>query len=434
MNLETFFEKTGFSLDISNGPRLAAAVRGEMERGLTGKKSSLKMLPAFVGLSDPELERDIIIIDAGGSNLRVGTMRFTRDMKPLIRGLVKTAMPGTARYVDAGRFYADIAAQCRRIKSVSRSIGFCFSYPARITPQCDAQVLLAPKELKAGIVGTMAGSSLLQKLSPKNPDHYCITVVNDTVAALLGGKAVSLHRNCSGWIGLVLGTGTNIAYVEKVENITKLSARDCAAFGRDAMVINTEMGALDIFPRTAIDIALDNTSNAPGVHKAEKMISGKYLGPIVLALLRQAAATGMLSPLFAQKVLSLEELDTTEVSHFLSAPSLVSGACTRALATKGKSRDQTFTRAVMERVVERSAFFVACELAAMLLKTGAGKRKSAPAGIMADGSTFYGLKGYQKRIERHLAAVLGKDKRAISFISAENPNLIGAGLAALVRD
>ena len=89
-------------------------------------------------------------------------------------------------------------------------------------------------------------------------------------------------------IGLILGTGTNACYLEKIKDIETI---DQDAFpGQQHMVINTEWGAfgdngeLD-FIRTKWDRAVDDNSVNPGKQIFEKMISGMYMGELIRQVL-----------------------------------------------------------------------------------------------------------------------------------------------------
>jgi len=57
----------------------------EMEKGLTGKKSSLAMLPTYIG-TERELPRDmpVIVLDAGGTNFRIAAVSFGQVGAPEI--------------------------------------------------------------------------------------------------------------------------------------------------------------------------------------------------------------------------------------------------------------------------------------------------------------------------------------------------------------
>ena len=97
-------------------------------------------------------------------------------------------------------------------------IGFCFSYPAEATPDLDAKLNCWTKGIQAPeIVGQYVGSELMKRVGGGK-----IAIVNDTVATLLAAKATEGDKTYSSYIGFILGTGTNAAYVEKNVNIRKL--------------------------------------------------------------------------------------------------------------------------------------------------------------------------------------------------------------------
>jgi hexokinase len=73
----------------------------------------------------------------------------------------------------------------------------------------------------------------------KLPVHIS-AIVNDTVGTLMARSYTSPSEDGS-LIGAIFGTGTNGAYIEKVENIPKLSHIK----GIKSMVINMEWAAFD---------------------------------------------------------------------------------------------------------------------------------------------------------------------------------------------
>lgn len=105
-----------------------------------------------------------------------------------------------------------------------------------------------------------------------------LALVNDTVGTLVA----SAYSDQNTRIGLILGTGSNACYMEKLSNIKTLPQGKT----NDQMVVNMEWGAfgsngcLD-FLRTSYDYEIDNCSLNPGKQVYEKMMSGMYMGEIV---------------------------------------------------------------------------------------------------------------------------------------------------------
>ena len=80
------------------------------------------------------------------------------------------------------------------------------------------------------------------------PVHVA-AIVNDTVGTLMARSYASPSEDGS-LIGAIFGTGTNGAYIEKIENIPKLHHIK----GLKSMVINMEWAAFD---NKVISIILD---------------------------------------------------------------------------------------------------------------------------------------------------------------------------------
>lgn len=119
-------------------------------------------------------------------------------------------------------------------------------------------------------------------------------ILNDTTGTLM--SCAWKNHGCR--IGLIVGTGSNACYVEKVENT------ECAISGnynedKPNMLINTEWGAfgecntLD-FVVTEFDQAIDTNSINPGKQIFEKMISGMYMGELARLVLEKLVDAGLL--------------------------------------------------------------------------------------------------------------------------------------------
>ena len=112
-------------------------------------------------------------------------------------------------------------------------------------------------------------------------------LVNDTVGTLMARSYTSPGKS-GALLGGIFGTGTNGAYVEKLDRITKLAtAEGGAAYDKSAgnMRINAEWGSFDnsmnVLPNTIYDQELDKESVNPGLQMFEKRVSGMYLGEIL---------------------------------------------------------------------------------------------------------------------------------------------------------
>ena len=142
------------------------------------------------------------------------------------------------------------------------------------------------------------------------------SLLNDTVATLLAGKSLACIGRFESYVGFILGTGTNTAYVERNLNITKRN--DLPAAG--SMAINVESGNFGKCPRGLLDEEFDASTVNPGYNAFEKMISGAYLGGLCLAVLKAASREELISQKAGQWITSLPGLSTAEVSDFLKNP------------------------------------------------------------------------------------------------------------------
>ena len=164
-----------------------------MERGLRGEESSMHMLPAFVRPDCTGRDGDpVLVMDAGGTNLRTALVRLgPRGVETLY--FSKTAMPGAAGPLTADEFFRAMALQLLPIADRAPRACLCFSYPCRIRPDGDGELIALCKELQVtGAEGALVCARLeaaLQALGAAGTRRW--RLINDTVAALLGAAAVA---------------------------------------------------------------------------------------------------------------------------------------------------------------------------------------------------------------------------------------------------
>jgi len=95
--------------------------------------------------------------------------------------------------------------------------------------------------------------------SPQSLKITVTALVNDTVGTL----ATRAYRDPSCYVGVIFGTGTNAAYVEKASEVPKFKQETKTG----KMVINMEWGSFDdnkqILPVTIYDLVLDRASPNP---------------------------------------------------------------------------------------------------------------------------------------------------------------------------
>jgi hexokinase len=247
-------------------------------------------------------------------------------------------------------------------------------------------------------------------------------LLNDTTATLLAGRlAAEDARQYDGYVGYILGTGTNAAYLE--ESISK-------APGLGAQIVVLESGGFASRSRGDLDEAFDRTTKDPGRYTCEKMHSGAYLGGLALTVLRAAAREGLFSPQAAEALEAMNAFTARDVSAFLRRPADASQRL--AAAAAGSDRDRERAYLLLDALVSRAALLAAGVLSAAVIKSGRGALASRPVCIAVDGAAWREVPNLAARagalLERHLAAERG---RFVRIVLPERATLMGAAVAAL---
>jgi hexokinase len=403
----------------------------EMTSGLDGRPSSLPMIATYIETSrDLPRGQRVISLDAGGTNMRVAGVSFDAAGIPVVDGLTRHRMPGVDAALSRDEFFQALAAAVRPHLRGNDRIGFCFSYPAEITPEKDGRLIQFTKEIKARDVdGQLVGAGLAGALSSGGSSAARIVLLNDTVATLLAGRNAVPGRRFDDFIGLVCGTGLNAAYVERNAHIRKIPGLDRAG----SQVVNTESGSFARGCLGPVDDAFDRTMANPGKYRHEKTISGAYLGALCLFAVQSAARAGCFSSASARAVAGVPALSTRELNDFLlfpdSAENPLGAACTGQPA-----EDARGLYVLCDSIVERAAAMVAVNLSAILLKTGKGRDPRYPVCITADGTTFWQLRTFHPRVESWMRTLLSGDRaRAWEITSVTDAPLLGAAIAALTN-
>ena len=403
----------------------------EMEAGLKGEESSLLMLPTYISIDQqiPAGER-AVVVDAGGTNFRVATVAFQQDGQAVIEDFENYPMPGTQGEISIQEFFDTAAEYLEPVIDKSDKIGFCFSYPTEIFPNRDGGLIRFVKEVQVrDSEGAYMGRGLLNAVRARgHKEEKKIVLVNDAVTTLIGGKAAFPDRQFDSYIGFIWGTGINTCYMEENSNILK-AAGEIPPKG--TMLINVESGGYSKAPRGDLDELFDSSTVNPGSYQFEKMISGAYQGGLVLTVLQQAAEEGLFSPSAQAELKALASLSAREVDQFLFYPygdSPLSRCCA------GREEDCQMLYFLVDGIMERAARLVAFNLAAVMLKTGKGTNPCRPVCVAMDGSTYYKSKLCKEKLGAYVKEFLNEQLGLYcEFVKAENANLIGAAMAALLN-
>jgi hexokinase len=425
MKATEFIEKHRLDPESVDLHQLVETFRVEMENGLSGLGSSLRMIPTYIEAENDFItDQTALAIDAGGTNFRYALMKIDEHKGLEIMDMENGRMPGLEGEISKEAFFKALAEPLKPLADQSARIGFCFSYPTEILPTKDGRLLQFCKEVQAPeVVGQLIGENLLASLNlPGMP----IVLLNDTVATLLAGKSANMNKRYDSFIGFILGTGTNTCYIEKNEAIAKNRNLDLTR----SQIINIESGNFNLAPRSGLDIAFDNTTMNPGQYTFEKMMSGGYLGGLCLFVMKAAAREGVFTPDAARKIINIPQLTSEQMDQFISNDDAIPEPLSACFT---KPEDDAEAIILVVSLIQRAALLVAGNLAAVILKTGKGKSEEAPILITIEGSTYYKLYRFREMIENYLSRFLtGPHKRFYEFAEVSQSSLVGAGLAALI--
>lgn len=285
-------------------------------------------------------------------------------------------------------------------------------------------------------------------------------LVNDTVGTLMARSYTSTGKHRS-LLGAIFGTGTNGAYIEKLDKIKKpIPGEYVTATGE--MIVNTEWGSFDnqlnVLPDTPWDKALDVNSVNPGIQMFEKRISGMFLGEIVRLAVLDMIKDKKLS-LFRDDNSSQNDLVTTTSIDANSAlykqwgldtavMSVAAGDNTpelsalrqeleKSLGVYGASlEDAQAFKAVANAVARRAARMSAAAIGAIVLQSGQLDDPEVELiDIGVDGSLVEHYPFFRDMIYEALRTVdgigsKGADKIRIGI--AKDGSGVGAALIALV--
>jgi len=283
---------------------LTTAFVEEIGLGLGKYNHAMAMVPTFVtGVPNGTETGTFLALDLGGTNMRVcevilnGDKTFSiRQQKYKVSEALKTGEATVlfdylADSVDAFlTTHATSAYDVTPNEIASETpdvihLGLTFSFPVEQTALGSGKILTWTKGFSVkSAIGNDVVELLQDAFDRKHMHVKCVALVNDTVGTLLTRAYTA--GGC--YLGAILGTGTNGAYVEDVAKITKL-ANSAAAVRGGSMVVNTEWGAFDnsraYLPSTPFDNSVDRLSINPRFQAFEKFVSGMYLGEITRNIL-----------------------------------------------------------------------------------------------------------------------------------------------------
>ena len=397
----------------------------DMEEGLCGRPSGQDMIKTYLSPPDKTSSgKDVIVIDAGGTNFRSCLVSFDKAGIPAISCLEKTRMPGVEKELSKTEFFAQVADNLEHLRDKADRIGFCFSYPVEIQEDGDGVLLKFSKEVKAPQVeGCKIGEELIRVLKERGwRDDLRVVLLNDTVAALLAGAAdVGEGKRYSSYVGFILGTGMNAAYIQKP--LPQYEANGL----KKAQVINCEAGRFCKVARSDFDLELDRKSERPGTAIMEKLCSGAYLGAAAFGSLKAAAGEGVFSPAVCTALLKLDSLTLIDMDSFLHSPYLATSKLGEAMA-EACDEDRGLLFEILDAFADRCARLASSIITACVVKSGVGANPTLPVKVLCNGTTFYKTYRVKERVFAYLEESLTQ-KRGLHFELAQLENDITLGTA-----
>lgn len=298
-------------------------------------------------------------------------------------------------------------------------------------------------------------------------------LVNDTVGTLMARSYTSPGKTGT-LLGAIFGTGTNGAYVEKLDKVSKLTkSKDTGDYDKSTgeMIVNTEWGSFDnslrTLPNTPYDIELDEKSVNPGIQMFEKRVSGMFLGELLrLALIKLIKDPSV--PLFTDENSSSNDVHSTTQIHdgspiwnqwgldtsFLSVCAGDNSPGLRMLRqtldkeydiSAVSAEDAEAVREIAGAIGRRAARLAAVAIAGIVINTG---RLSKSVGtsttevneedvidVGVDGSLVEFYPNFEEYIREALKAVPGigeAGEKRIRIGIAKDGSGVGAALIALV--
>ncbi|KAI4176910.1 MAG: hypothetical protein LQ343_000767 [Gyalolechia ehrenbergii] len=357
-------------------------------------------------------------------------------------------------------------------------LGFTFSFPVEQIGINKGYLIRWTKGFDiADAIGKDVCGLLQAEIDALHLPVKVAALVNDTVGTLMARSYTSPGKTGT-LLGAIFGTGTNGAYVEKLEKVTKLKKMEQSGDfdgSTGKMIVNTEWGSFDnqmtVLPNTPYDKALDKESNNPGIQMFEKRVSGMFLGELLRRTLIAMMKNGK-TELFKDESSGTNDIHSTCTiaddspiykqwgidTSFLSITHEDQSAgyrVTRQALSKdlgvdaASSEDAEAIKIIVEAIGRRSARLSAVAIGAVIRSTGnltltAGdavdeKEKEVMeeevVDIGVDGSLVEYYPGFEQYIREALREIEGigeRGEKRIRIGIAKDGSGVGAALIALV--
>jgi len=400
-------KKNEFRVKTSQLKEIALNLEDKINNGLKSDNTEVKSIPTYIHPLSCGAEGQAVVLDWGGTNYRAAVINFAGG----IANITPKKAGGTELSASTTKGFSLEDLLVKQSEFVNQidlpekaPIGYCFSYPAECLPNGDAELIKWTKGLDIKeMLGNPVGKPLLDQLNKTGKAEFTgIKVINDTVASLFAGLT---DPDFDAYIGLIVGTGTNMAAFVNADRIPKI---DPVLNWQGLTPVNLESGNFNPPHLTKYDDLVDEKSDNKGSQRFEKAVSGMYIGQI----LREVFPEDGFDAQTDGKALTdiINHADKNKVKHVK----------------------------VAKAIYKRSAKLVAASLAGLIDLLATHDKSIRKVRITAEGSLFWsdvaGCKNYNKVVKNTLKDLLremGHKKIKVNIAEIESANMIGSGIAAL---
>lgn len=394
-----------FALTNSELLDIANDLKSKIEVGLGADGTEIKCLLTYIHPKKDGIKGEATVFDLGGTNFRAAVVSVGEETK--ITGIAEkniTEMKA-AGFTETDLYNSEAETIKKLDIPANSSIGYCFSYPAKPMLNGDAELIVWTKGVNIpGMTGKPIGAPMVEYLNKTINAGFNgkIAVVNDTITSLFAGLA---NPGYDAYIGLIVGTGTNMATFFPSNYIPKLAGVEGWS---GETPVNLESGNHNPPHLTAFDAKVDEESDNKGFQRFEKAISGMYLGRIFRAVYPNDGFD--------------ESLDAAALSRMMNNPA----------DYKPEYVETAF------QIYQRSAKLVAASIAGLVLNLNSAYPSVKTVQVLAEGSLFWSKVKYNdiayvdivNAAVKELLASAGVDA-TVDVSRIENANLIGAAMSVL---
>ncbi|MGP1471552.1 MAG: hexokinase [Schwartzia sp. (in: firmicutes)] len=411
--------REAFALPRREMDAVARRFQGAIGQGLSGKESSLRLLPAYVGLPTGEETGDFLTVDFGGTNVRAAKVRLFGGGRCAVTARVEKPLRLLGEYDFTGKdtsaaalfgVLADLVGEAAGgDRERPYRLGHTFSFPSLQETLTDARLIQWTKEFSvSGVEGAWVNTLLFEALAARGFSNLRpVSVINDTVAVLLSAA----YQMPGTFIGAIYATGHNTCYYETSPGM------------RSPTILNLESGGFSDVEQNVYDRRLDAASERPGAQRLEKMTAGRYLGTLYALALAD--------------ILSLDEPPSFSALDLAAVVSGDSAARAKLEALAGESLTERALAQAVElaaAIAGRSAGLVAASFAG-ILRHRAAERMAPSRCIAVEGSLYEKFPGLSVTVSRALTIFLqGSGIAPPSVCLVRGGATIGAALSAAMAE